>query len=206
MRKEGEYNRSMIGLPDHPLVSTGIAWTTSVQTVTLSPDQYCESRDRMDRRIGVLRNELRKSAYNENATLLLGAVASEIGGNSFDHNLGQWKDIPGVLFAHDIQKESAMVVLGDRGQGILTTLQKVRSELQTDEEALKTAFLERISARAPERRGNGLKFVRKTMFADGIDLLFQSGMAQYAIVNKLEDWGTSKVSVLGCLAILIVHP
>jgi len=39
-------------------------------------------------------------------------------------------------------------------------------ELSTDEEAVRTAFTKVVSGRAPESRGNGLKFVRKNNGTD----------------------------------------
>jgi len=50
------------------------------------------------------------------------------------------------------------VVLADRGQGVLTTLKRVRRELTNSSEAIRVAFTETISGRYPETRGNGLKF------------------------------------------------
>ena len=90
---------------------------------------------------------------------LIVAMAGEIGNNSFDHNLGNWPDIPGTFFGYDIHKRN--IVLADRGLGILATLKRVKPELITDGEALRVAFTEVISGRSPESRGNGLKFVRK---------------------------------------------
>lgn len=133
---------------------------------------------------------------------LLVVVAGEIGNNSFDHNLGNWPDTPGVFFAYDIQKRS--IVLADRGLGILTTLKRVKPELGTDEEALRVAFTEIISGRAPESRGNGLKFVRKIVAENPIGLLFQSGDAELNL-SKDSDALNIKHSLepfRGCLALI----
>jgi hypothetical protein len=59
---------------------------------------------------------------------LLTSVAGEIGNNSYDHNLGQWPDIPGIFFAYDLNKKQ--IALADRGVGILETLRKVKPELK----------------------------------------------------------------------------
>lgn len=53
--------------------------------------------------------------------------------------------------------------LGDRGQGILSSLKQVLPTLQDDQVALNTAFEKKISGRSPEHRGNGLKFVRNVI-------------------------------------------
>lgn len=86
-------------------------------------------------------------------------------------------------------------------KGIRTTLSRVRPDLTSDDAALKTAFTERISGRAPERRGNGLKFVRRVLLNDGLDLSFCSGTALYQVIAKQETWGASQESVPGCCAI-----
>jgi hypothetical protein len=101
---------------------------------------------------------------------LVTAIAGEIGNNSFDHNLGNWPDIPGIFFSYSIR--SRKVVLADRGQGILATLKRVRPELTNADEALKVAFTETISGRFPEARGNGLKFVRSIIIGNPFSLYF----------------------------------
>ena len=74
------------------------------------------------------------------------------------------------------------MVLADRGRGITTTLKKARPNISSDEEALKIAFTEIVSGRAPEQRGNGLKVVRKVVEENDIIALdFQSGLAQAEI-------------------------
>ncbi len=51
------------------------------------------------------------------------------------------------------------IIIADRGRGIMETLKKVKPGLANDMDALTVVFTERISGRAPEARGNGLKFV-----------------------------------------------
>jgi hypothetical protein len=147
-----------------------------------------------------LRRTVVARGMKEDASYLLHAILSEIGGNSFDHNLGQWRDVPGVLFAWEEEESSCIVTLADRGQGVRATLRRILPAIQSDEEALRVAFTQRISGRAPERRGNGLKFVREILLQDGTDLLFHSGGAQYRIIGKREVWQESETSVPGCLA------
>lgn len=55
------------------------------------------------------------------------------------------------------------VLLADRGQGIPRSLAAVAPYITDDQVAVETAFRETISGRAPERRGNGLKFVREVI-------------------------------------------
>ncbi len=133
---------------------------------------------------------------------LVVAVAGEIGNNSFDHNLGSWPDTPGIFFAYDINKKS--IILGDRGLGILTTLKRVKPELNNDEKALEVAFTEILSGRAPESRGNGLKFVRKIVAENPIGLLFQSGDAELILKKDSDilDIKHTMKSFRGCLALI----
>lgn len=133
---------------------------------------------------------------------LLVAVSGEIGNNSFDHNLGNWPDTPGIFFAYDIHKRT--IILADRGRGVLTTLKRVKPELHTDEEALQVAFTEIVSGRAPESRGNGLKFVRKIVAENPIGLLFQSGAAQLTLTKDSDvlDIQHLPAPFHGCLALI----
>lgn len=96
----------------------------------------------------------------ENEVSLLSAVIGELGNNCFDHNLGQWHDIPGCWFQYKLEPNSIWVVVTDRGQGILSSLKHVVPTLKDDQTALNLAFEKRISGRSPEQRGNGLKFVK----------------------------------------------
>jgi hypothetical protein len=111
------------------------------------------------------------------------AITGEIGNNSFDHNLGNWPDVPGIFFAYNLGKR--LVVLGDRGIGIKSTLLRIRPELKDDATALTVAMTELVSGRSPEQRGNGLKFVRNVATDNPIGFSLQSGIAVASI--KKED-------------------
>ena len=90
------------------------------------------------------------------------AVTGEIGNNSFDHNLGQWPDEPGIFFGYDVKE--GLVVLADRGLGVLKTLRHARPALSSHSEAVEVAFTEVVSGRSPEKRGNGLRPFRTRPF------------------------------------------
>ena len=97
-----------------------------------------------------------------------------------------------------------MLFRSDRGQGILKTLRQVKPELANDQKALKVAFTEVISGRAPEARGNGLKFVRKIVEENPFSLLFQTGNAELRLERadtKLRIKETDK-SFHGCMAVI----
>jgi hypothetical protein len=132
---------------------------------------------------------------------ILSAIVGEIGNNSFDHNLGSWQGIRGVVFGYELLENRLIIVIADKGQGIKKTLQGVLPNLEKDERALKIAFTKIISGRAPESRGNGLKFVCQSIKEKKIDFYLISGQAK-AIINGDLKVIKSKQYIQGCLAIL----
>lgn len=163
---------------------------------------YCANSAVFQTRLLRMQDVLISSKKADKIFPLIVAVAGEIGNNSYDHNLGNWPDVPGVLFGYDINK--GIIVLADRGLGILKTLSRVRPSLDNHIDALYVAFTEMISGRAPENRGNGLKFVRKVIAENQIDLFFQSGDAELRMKanNPNLDIEKSKTNIPGCLAII----
>lgn len=162
----------MLFLRDSPAV--GFEWASAPAGQAPESDVYCRTRDVFQARLEQLQTKLARLISLENVSLVT-AVAGEIGNNSFDHNLGNWPDISGIFFAYDFSKRS--VVLADRGQGILTTLRRIRPELASARDSLRVAFTESISGRFPESRGNGLKFVRSVITNNPLTLYFQTGDA-----------------------------
>ena len=147
-------------------------------------------------------HELEAKPALQNIASLIASAAGEIGNNSFDHNLGNWPDILGAFFAYDLGKR--IIVLADRGVGILATLRHVRPDLKTDEEALRVAFTEIVTARASEHRGNGLKYVKEALINSGATLSFQSGDALLEIRTGEPGVKISKtdVSMRGSLSLI----
>ncbi|MEK7547688.1 MAG: hypothetical protein AAB540_02235, partial [Patescibacteria group bacterium] len=131
---------------------------------------------------------------------LLTSMVGEIGDNSYAHNLGNWPDILGIFFAYDLNKR--VIVLADRGRGILKTLKSVRPELASHKEALKVAFTEIVSGRFPEQRGNGLKSVAVNILSSDVSLTFRTGDAELDLKRggglNITECETSH----GCFAIL----
>ena len=177
-------------------------WATSKTANPPKDEYYCPSSDIFQGRLIRLQNELSKIQDLEKIFSLIISITGEIGNNSFDHNLGVWPDIRGIFFGYDIKKR--LIVLGDRGQGILETLKRVKPQLKNDEEALKVAFTEIISGRAPESRGNGLKFVRRVIGNNPITLLFQSGDAELLLEKDTTNIDIKKLNYgfHGCMAII----
>lgn len=183
------------------LIKQANDWVASATPFVAAKEYYCETRDvfqaRLDRLLGFL---LSNSELTENDSYMLSAIVGEIGNNSFDHNLGHWKDIAGIFFGYEFNGRDLTIVLADRGQGVLNSLKSVKPELEDDLEALETAFNEKISGRAPEDRGNGLKFVKASIKNMNWHLTFRSGAAQ-AVLNEQMNISAAE-NINGCLAII----
>ncbi len=182
------------------LFNSALNWAISGNQDFSSPDQLCPARDVFQARTDRLIRNLKKSVANENLVYLLAAMAGEIGNNSFDHNIGQWKDVTGNLFAVD--EAAREIIIADRGQGILSSLRRVRPSLVSAAEALRVAFTEIISGRAPEKRGNGLKFVKKVVMENNLCLIFYSGNAVAEINAQGLTIKISSVVIPGALSYL----
>lgn len=174
-------------------------WAESLTPFSLDSSVYCETRDVFQARLESLQKKLEENFSLESLSLAI-AVAGEIGNNSFDHNLGNWEDIMGVFFYFDEKKKT--IILADRGQGILSTLKRVKSDLNNADEALRAAFTLSISGRKSEVRGNGLKFVRSVITEYPFSLNFQSGDA--FLYLKQYDEGMiiqqANTTIRGCFA------
>jgi len=177
-------------------------WVASESGNKLPTDFYCQNISVFQARLSRLERDLGKIQGLKEVFPLISAITGEIGNNSFDHNLGNWPDVPGIFFAYDLNERQ--IVLADRGQGILATLKKVRSELSDHQNALRVAFTEIVSGRAPEYRGNGLKFVKDVVTDNEINLFFQTGDAQLKIQKGDTDLKIEKSSIClrGCLTLI----
>lgn len=172
---------------NNKLEKKAFAWVKAEKNNLLNfKEKYCETRDifqaRLDKMVSSL---LAKGKISPEDIYMAAAIAGEIGNNSFDHNLGSWPDIRGVFFSHELTGRELKIALADRGQGLLATLKRVKPELENDGQALFTAFNERISGRAPESRGNGLKFVKESIKNKKMNLLFISGQAKAELNSKM---------------------
>jgi excisionase family DNA binding protein len=161
---------------------------------------YCSTSSIFNARLTKMQNTLIQKPGFEKLYSLIVLIAGEIGDNSFAHNLGKWPDTAGIFFGYDLEKR--IIVLADRGLGILETLQHVRPKLSSHVEAVTVAFTEFISGRAPEKRGNGLKLVREVVIDQPIDLFYTSGDAEVRMKghNKVFHVTRGQRIVRGCLA------
>jgi hypothetical protein len=181
-------------------IQEAIKWAFEQKALEIKQDYYCETRDVFQARQDKLPKELIRIIGNEQLSFLLSAVVGEIGNNSFDHNLGNWPDVPGIFFK--IDDEEKIIVLADRGQGIFKSLQKIRPEIKSHLEAIGVAFTEIISGRTPEQRGNGLKFVRRVIEENKLKLKFYSGDAKCIIENGETKFLKTDRPINGALAII----
>lgn len=156
-------------------------------------DCFCLTRDVFQARVDSY--VLRTNRYLESA------IIGEIGNNTFDHN---WDYAEGHLRGTYLNLDGFenVVILADFGRGIRNSLEKVYKTF-SDEEAVKIAFTKQISGRAPEQRGNGLKFVLENVKNKNWSLYFQSGSGCCIINNGDVMFKNCNFKVIGCISILV---
>lgn len=142
--------------------------------------------------------EARLQAFNlQTEEWLLGAVIGEIGFNTFDHNFSFSSFEKKGLYC-DFEYDLNTILMFDFGCGIKKSLSKVKVDLKSNMEALKIAFTQIISGRAPEQRGNGLNSVVQNQW----DMYFQSGDAYCLIDKSGYSFGSASQNYNGCFCIL----
>lgn len=183
-----------------------LGWKWASQPTPSEPlkEFYCRTKDAFaPGRLSKLENDLQKIDGLGIHSSLLTSMVGEIGDNSYAHNLGNWPDIQGIFFGYDLNKK--IIVLADRGRGILETLKAVRPGLQSHAEALVVAFTQVISGRSPERRGNGLKSVVQNILTSNVKLTFRTGDVELDL-KKGDDPKSLNITQCGtfhgCFAIL----
>ncbi len=169
---------ALAGVPDFEAASR---WANAPAAPQSPEASVSETREIFTARLPHLKSFLR-NGLPENLLPLVISTAGEVGNNSFDHNLGQWRDVPGCWFESQVTGRHLWICIADRGQGVYQSLMKVHPELPDEQAALTAAFDTIISGRAPERRGNGLKFVKNTMVktpGGGIACISGTGRVSY---------------------------
>ncbi|MEK7187371.1 MAG: helix-turn-helix domain-containing protein [Patescibacteria group bacterium] len=161
---------------------------------------YCPTSSIFNARLTTMEHALMQKPGFEKLYSLITLITGEIGDNSFAHNLGKWPDTAGIFFGYNLDK--CIIVLADRGLGILETLRQVRPSLPSHVVAVEVAFTEFISGRAPEKRGNGLKLVREVVADQAIDLFYTSGDAEVRMKGSDKAFRVTRGQriVRGCLA------
>ncbi len=128
----------------------------------LSSDEgffYCRTRDQSASRYSKWFKSFISTGISESNASIITAIIGELTNNSFDHNLGKWKEPSGCAVKIIKEKAHLVIYIADRGQGIISSLASTVGTNFTNQQILVKAFEERISGRSPEKRGNGLKFV-----------------------------------------------
>lgn len=182
------------------LKQNGTNWAISGNKNLVTDDILCQTRDVFQTRLDHLLKTLRNKLQNDNLAFLLVAVAGEIGNNAFDHNLGNWRDTPGLVFSVDLEMRE--IILADRGRGVFATIRQAKPSVSNDKEALNAAFTETISGRFPEQRGNGLKFVKNIIEENNLALNFYSGSATVDLRPRNFEITNTKILIPGTLAII----
>lgn len=195
------YSSEQIDLFRRDIFSMAKDWSICEKGVEPKDEFYCPNSIVFQTRLMRIEKEVREKFKEFDWGSLIISAIGEIGNNAFDHNLGNWRDIPGIFFEYDLQKRQ--IVIADRGQGVFTTLRRVKPELATDADALNTAFTEVLSGRAPEVRGNGLKLVKLIVERYPLNVDFYSGNARVILrQNKQMKIEKSHTFVFGCLVYL----
>ncbi len=177
------YSQETLDLYREDLYALAQAWAASAQPGIIPEKFYADIAPRFQARqsaMGILME--REHLLPVDTVSLLTAIVGEIGDNAFTHNIGNWPDATGIFFAYDLGKRE--VIVADRGRGVYATLKVVAPEITSDKDALRVALTKFISGRAPEKRGNGLKFVREVIIEHDFHLEFQSGLAIARISKK----------------------
>ncbi|MDQ1284116.1 MAG: hypothetical protein QG620_464 [Patescibacteria group bacterium] len=175
--------------------------TASADDVDVESEYYCQTRDVFEGRNDRMPEDLILKGMDESLAYLVYAIAGELGNNSFDHNVGNWPDVMGTFYAFDYDGKNGILVIADRGIGVLDSLRKALPDLKDAKEALEIAFTKKISSRVLENRGNGLKFIRGNVSEKNLTLEFLSGNAR-ADINHEMKIGEASQSISGCLAVL----
>lgn len=174
-------------------------WALSGDMEHIDSEWLCPTRDVFQARQERLLHDLRDTLPENSLYLLVGAIG-EIGNNSFDHNIGNWRDTAGVIFYLD--KKNREIILADRGQGLLATIKRVDPLAIDHLSAMETAFTKILSGRYPEKRGNGLKYVKKVIESCNLNLNFYSGDAESRVTSAGLSIQPSNITIPGTLAVI----
>ncbi|PIP28539.1 MAG: hypothetical protein COX29_00600 [Candidatus Moranbacteria bacterium CG23_combo_of_CG06-09_8_20_14_all_35_22] len=175
--------------------------TAEAGNVDVASDFYCATRDIFEARNDKMPDYLIEKGMDDGLAYMIYSMAGELGNNSFDHNLGNWPDIPGIFYAYNYDGEKGFLMMADRGIGVWNSLKKAVPDLKSDCEALELAFTKKISSRILENRGNGLKFVKNNIFDKNLFMEFRTGNAKVSLNHEMKIIETDE-DIKGCLIIL----
>ena len=133
---------------------------------------YSENRGEAAGRLSKVYTFLKTKNFSEPILSRMVACVGEILNNSFDHNLGYWNGKPGCVLGLWADQGTILMGIVDRGRGIVASLKSALEPSLKPKDILNAAFEKIVSGRAPEKRGNGLKFVRSQIQAFEKNSLF----------------------------------
>ncbi|OGR87031.1 MAG: hypothetical protein A3J74_03085 [Elusimicrobia bacterium RIFCSPHIGHO2_02_FULL_57_9] len=159
-----------------PQLNAALSWHASIARPAETQGEFlCQTRDVFTARLGRLSLFTRMGLKEDELPLII-SMTGEIGNNCFDHNLGNWRDVPGCWFEAQASGGRLWICVADRGQGVFRSLTRADPTIPDEQAALVAAFERTLSGRTPENRGNGLKFVRNIIVASvGRGLACRSG-------------------------------
>ncbi|MBI4348013.1 MAG: winged helix-turn-helix transcriptional regulator [Elusimicrobia bacterium] len=182
LERRGRGPKTRYTIAGAPELRRAATWCSAASAPANSPaDAVCETRDVFAARLTRL-GALTAQGLPESELPLVIAAAGEIGNNCFDHNLGNWRDVPGCWFEAQTTGGRLWLCLADRGQGIFRTLRRADPTIPDEQAAVEAAFERTLSGRAPENRGNGLKFVRNIVLGSekrGLACRSGGGLVEY---------------------------
>lgn len=158
-------------------------WYFSGHSAQVIEDNFCRTRADFNGRLTSYESILKKK-FSEDCLFLVSSSLGEVGNNCFDHNLGFWQGDAGCLFI----RESAFSLICDRGRGIKQSLSSVYTLAKGDIDYISIAFSKVITGRAPEKRGNGLKFVKKNISRCDLGLFCMSGEESLHLGKPLDSF------------------
>jgi DNA-binding transcriptional ArsR family regulator len=132
-----------------PNFEAAFDWMKARSITDHSVSQVSETRDILAARLPRLKTFL-EAGLPVTVLPLVVSTAGEVGNNSFDHNLGQWRDVPGCWFEAQATGKYLWLCVADRGQGVFRSLKRVQQSLESEQAALELAFEKIISGRAPD--------------------------------------------------------
>ncbi len=98
------YSRSQVELFLNDLFALAKDWV--VKNSEIPSKFYCSNSGVFQGKLAQMQDLLAEVKELSSIFPLIVSVAGEIGNNSFDHNLGNWPDSPGVFFGYDIHKRN----------------------------------------------------------------------------------------------------
>ena len=165
-----------------------------INEIKKSTDNWSWTRDVFDARL---------QSYNR-SFLQIANLRLVDANKVYDHGflcLGYSSDLPKGLYCNFMFKDKYAAML-DFGRGLRSSLSRTVPCIKDDLEAIQIAFTKQISGRAPEQRGNGLKFVLTSLVSNNWEMYYQSGNAVCTVDGSGYSIEESCFNHSGCFCIL----